>query len=95
MSMQSIAAGPAGRSLEDLSLSPKLGDRLTGNGVVTLRDVTRFGLHRMKVELAGKYPSLEGWCAWIEQEGGTVKGHYFDEKAGREFIGILWLFWKE
>lgn len=94
MSMQSIVAGPAGRSLEDLSLSPKLGDRLTGNGVVTFRDVTRFGLHRMRVELVGRYPSVEAWCAWVRQEGGEVMTHYFEEKAGREFVGILWLFWK-
>jgi hypothetical protein len=48
----------------------------------------------MKVEAACHYPTLEGWCAWIEQLGGTVKTHYFEEKAGRDFIGILWLFWK-
>lgn len=94
MNMQSIAAGLAERSSADPSPFPKLGDRLTGNGVVTFRDVTRFGLHRMKVERGGDYPSLEAWCAWVRQVGGDVMAHYFEEKAGREFIGILWLFWK-
>jgi hypothetical protein len=75
-------------------LIPKVGSRLTGNGIVISHDVTRFGLHRMKVERAGGYPSLEAWCAWIEMVGGKVATHYLEEQAGREFIGCLWLFWK-
>ena len=90
--MESTTVTTAMKTLTDLV--PQVGNRLTGNGVVTFRDVSRCGLHRMKVELAGGYPTLEGWCAWIEQLGGTVKGHYFDEEAGRGFVGILWLYWK-
>jgi hypothetical protein len=90
--MQSIAASGVVRSSAALSLSPSLGTRFTGEGVVTFRDVTRYRLHRMKVEVAGKYPSLSVWCTAIR---GRILTHYFEEKGIKEFTGVLWLFWKE
>ena len=57
--MESTTVTTAMKTLTDLV--PQVGNRLTGNGVVTKRDVSRCGLHRMKVELAGGYPTLEGW----------------------------------
>lgn len=73
-------------------LNPRVGTALTGEGTVVFRDVTRFGLHRMCVECAMKYPDVEAWC---EMVGAPVKlMRYTERMRGPVLFGYLWLFWK-
>ena len=75
-------------------LSPAVGTRLTGEGVVTVRDVTDKGLHRMTVEAEGKYPDVEKWSAMLPK-GARVMTHHYEERVNNVFVGVLRMFWKE
>lgn len=67
---------------------------MKGKGRVMSHDVTRYGLHRMAVELADGYPDLDTWVRMLP--AGTRLAHYdYTEKAGLVFVGYLWLYWKE
>ncbi len=78
-----------------MSLRPRLKTRVEGLGLVVLRDVTRFGLHRMVVALHERYPDPEPWLEMLN-EGARPLAHHFSEKVVNQvFIGYLWLYWKE
>jgi hypothetical protein len=89
--MESSSAVNAASDLPDLR--PRVGERVTDNGIVTFRDVTKYGLHRMRVEKPDGYPSLDAWTAMLR--GRTVLAHNYSERLGKGFTGILWLYWKE
>jgi len=76
-------------------LSPALGTRLTGNGVVVAHDLTRYGLHRMTVECSGKYPDLEAWLAMLEPTATPLLHDYGEHGEGNRVTCWLKLYWKE
>ena len=76
-------------------LSPAVGTRLTGEGVVTARDVTDKGLHRMTVEAEGKYPDVEKWSAMLPKSARPMTHHSEERVNSGVFVGTLKMFWKE
>lgn len=91
MNLESSTATTA--KVSSPTLTPRVGERLTDSGVVTFRDVTAHQLHRMRVEATDKYPPLEAWLKMIGEP--TTWTHFYTERDGKVFTGILWLFWKE
>ena len=81
-------------STRGADISPAVGTRLTGEGVVTARDVTVHGLHRMTVEAEGKYPDLAKWSAMLPK-GARMMTHHYEERFNNVFVGVLRMFWKE
>ncbi|MBI5933291.1 MAG: hypothetical protein HY867_06250 [Chloroflexi bacterium] len=69
-------------------LKPRVGTKITGKGVVTFRDVTKYGLHRMRVEADG-YPDLATWFEMIGKPSNCT--YYYTESK----TITLHLFWKE
>lgn len=58
-------------------------------------DVTRYGLHRMAVEVDGKYPDLVKWLGMLPKNA-RLMTHFCDESiAFYSFTGRLWMYWKE
>ena len=74
-------------------LSPAVGTRLTGDGVVMLHTVSRFGLHRVVVETEGRYPDLVKWLAMLPPSA-RVMTHHHAERFNNVFIGMLEIYFK-
>lgn len=72
-----------------------VGTVITNEGRVVENDVTRYGLHRLCVEVAGKYPDVEVWLELLNEV--SVKRIRYAEKItfGDLFIGYLWFYFKE
>lgn len=73
----------------------RVGTVITGEGKVVFHDVTRYGLHRLCVETAGKYPDVEVWLEMLKAY--RVKSIRYTEKitVGNLFFGYLWFYFKE
>lgn len=76
-------------------LSPRVNTTITGEGTVIQHDVTRKGLHRLKIEVQGKYPTLETWSNMLPKEARQM-ACWTEERlvAGSGFVGVLWIFYK-
>jgi len=76
------------------TLTPAVKTTITGEGTVVLHDVTRKGLHRLKVERSNEYPNLELW------RGLLPKDHHYmacmtEEKLNPTgYVGVLWIYYK-
>jgi len=73
----------------------QVGTTITGEGKVVFHDVTRYGLHRLCVEVTGKYPDVEVWLEMLKDM--NVRLIRYTEKitVGDLFIGYLWFYFKE
>ena len=76
-----------------MSLLPAVGTKITLEGEVVRRDVTRYGLHRCVVRTGDKYPDLWIWRQMVKRE--LLTHHYTEKQTRAGFVGFLWLFWKE
>ena len=76
-------------------LRPALNTRVTGQGLVTFRDRTRYGLHRMCVVIEGKYPDLQAWLNMLDPTADPKLYYYQERETAGVFVGTLWLFWKQ
>jgi hypothetical protein len=75
-------------------VGPAVGTTIKGQGAVVRHDVTHYGLHRLCIALAGRYPDLELWCEMIK--GRELKLHDYAERIVVNVCQCyLWLYWKE
>jgi hypothetical protein len=72
-----------------------VGTTITGQGRVVQRDVTRQGLHRMRVEALDRYPDLEIWSHALGKARLLLHDYSERQAAGRVMICTLFLYWKE
>lgn len=78
--------------LSSIEPSPRVGTRLTGEGVVVSHRETRCGLRVLRVEAAEKYPNV---AAWMNMVNGRALLHDYEERINKFFFGVLVLYWKE
>ena len=78
-----------------MALQPAVRTSVRGEGRVTARDVTRFQLHRMRVEMEAKYPDLEVWLRMLPATARPLLYRYEERVNNHVFVGSLWLYWKE
>lgn len=71
-----------------------LGTVITDEGKVVFDDVTRYGLHRTCVAVAGKYPDVDVWLTLFEGKR-VLKTRYTEKMTLNVFVGYLWFYWKE
>lgn len=77
-----------------MELKPPVKTTITGEGTVVLHDVTRKGLHRLKVERNGEYPDLDVWRKLLPKEHRYL-GCMTDEQLNPTgYVGILWIYYK-
>ena len=73
----------------------RVGHSITGQGRVVRRDVTRYGLHRMRVELAERYPDIELWVQALGPAARPLLHDYSERFSGHLLLCGLTLYWKE
>jgi hypothetical protein len=71
-----------------------VGHGITGQGRVVRRDVTRYGLHRMRVELAERYPDLSIWSQALGPDARLLLHDYGERTSGPILMCWLILYWK-
>lgn len=75
-------------------LSPRVKTTITGQGTVVLHDITRKGLHRLKVERANDYPDLDTWRKMLPKEHRYLGCMTNEQLNPTGFIGTLWIYYK-
>lgn len=75
-------------------LTPRVKTTITNQGTVVLHDVTRKGLHRLKVELNNEYPNLELWRGLLPKEHRYISCMTEEKLIPTGFVGTLWIFYK-
>lgn len=89
-----VATSPPNPLLKERGVSPAVGTGITGEGKVVFHDVTMYGLHRMCVGVAGKYPDVEIWLELL-RDVHVMKTRYTEKMTVSVFVGYLWFYWKE
>lgn len=75
------------------ALSPAVGTKITGEGMVVRHTVSRLDLHTLVVAVKDKYPDIEIWMEVLKDK--HILLHHYSEKIETVFTGYLWMFWKE
>lgn len=75
-------------------LKPRVNTTIIGEGTVVQHDVTRKGLHRLKIELHGKYPTPETWSAMLPKEARQMACWTEERFVMSSLIGVLWIYYK-
>ena len=75
-------------------LTPRVKTTITGEGTVVLHDVTRRGLHRLKVERSDEYPNYELWKGMLPKDIRFIGSMADEALTPTGFVGILWIFYK-
>lgn len=75
-------------------LTPRVKTTITGEGTVVLHDVTRKGLHRLKVERSGEYPDFEIWKGMLPKDIRLVGSWAEEVMTPNGFTGVMWIYYK-
>lgn len=77
-----------------MELKPPVKTTITGQGTVVLHDVTRKGLHRLKVERSNDYPNFDTWRGLLPKEHRYIACMTEEKPDPHGWIGTLWIFYK-
>jgi len=75
-------------------LTPRVKTTITNEGTVVLHDVTRMGLHRLKVERLNDYPNFELWRGMLPKEHRYIACSTEETGTPAGFVCILWIYYK-
>lgn len=75
-------------------LTPRVKTSITGEGTVVQHDVTRMGLHRLKVERNNEYPNLKLWRGMLPKQHRYIACMTEEKLNPTGFVGTLWIFYK-
>lgn len=77
-------------------LRPRVGTIIANHGRVVSHEVSRYGLHRMRVTMINQYPDLQTWAGLLPEAAFDIL-HRYTESAMRtgDLICNLDLYWKE
>ena len=73
----------------------RVGDGITGQGRIVHKDISRCGLHRMRVEMPDRYPDLNIWVLALGRQARPQLYHYTERETNGPMVFTLWLYWRE
>jgi hypothetical protein len=68
---------------------------VTPMGRITLHEVTKYGLHRIKIELGNTPPDTQMWADTVPAEYKVVLTDIEKHEIGGQTVYALWLYIKE